>query len=270
MKTQRLNIPSKDTLRVGLFAGILNGLIGIGGGIVIVPMLIARGATPQQAVGTSLTAVIALSSMAFTMHALQTGMSLDWLSFGIVTALGVIGALLGGWLLARLSVQRMLLLFAALTFCLSFRLILQGLGIGDLQPIWPGGANLWGYAGVGLASGLLSGVFGVGGGALVVLGLAVLFGMSVHEGLPLALAVNVTNALAGAVRHAIAGRVQQHAVFAMIPAAFIGVGIGSVVAIWLSPNALRIVFGAFFCFMGIHLARKGIQQSKTATKQDKL
>lgn len=38
-----------------------------------------------------------------------------------------------------------------------------------------------------------------------VLGLAVLFGLSVHDGLPIALAVNVTKAIAGAARHGLAG-----------------------------------------------------------------
>jgi uncharacterized membrane protein YfcA len=246
--------------RTGFVAGTLNGMIGIGGGIVIVPAMIARGATPQEAVGTSLAAVVALSSLAFVAHAWHSGLSLDTERFVVVIVLGVVGALIGGWILSRLSVRRMLLLFSVVVFCLSLRLILQGLGIGGLEPVWPGTVNLYGYAGVGLASGLLSGMFGVGGGALVVLGLAVLFGLSVHEGLPLALAVNVTNALAGAAGHAIAGRVQMNAVLALIPAALVGIAVGTAVALWLSADALRIVFGAFFCYMGVNIGRQGLRK----------
>ena len=256
----KLDIPLAHSARTGFLAGILNGLIGIGGGIVIVPSLIARGATPQEAVGTSLAAVVALSGIAFVAHAWHSGLALDTERFLVVIALGVLGALIGSWILSRLSVQRMLLLFALVVLCLSLRLILQGLDIGGLKPLWPGAVNLYGYAGVGLASGLLSGMFGVGGGALVVLGLAVLFGLSVHEGLPLALAVNVTNALAGAARHALAGRVQPHAVLTMIPAAMVGIVVGTAVALWLSADALRIVFGAFFCYMGVRIGRQGLQK----------
>ena len=55
---------------LGLLAGTLNGLIAIGGGIVITPTLVVFGRTsPEVAVGTSLTAVVVLSSSAFLMHA---------------------------------------------------------------------------------------------------------------------------------------------------------------------------------------------------------
>jgi uncharacterized membrane protein YfcA len=251
--------PSRaHSARTGFFAGLLNGLIGIGGGIVIVPSMISRGVTPQQAVGTSLAAVVALSAMAFVAHAWHSGVALGTAPCLIVIVLGVVGALIGTWLLSKLSVRRMLLLFSALIFCLSLRLLIQGLGIGAVEPIWPGAVSLYGYAGVGLVSGILSGMFGVGGGALVVLSLAVLFGLSIHEGLPLALAVNVTNALAGAVRHALAGRVQSTAVLMLIPTAIVGIALGTMVTLWLSADALRIVFAAFFCYMGVRIARQGL------------
>ncbi|MFT5173089.1 MAG: putative membrane protein YfcA [Gammaproteobacteria bacterium] len=256
----QLNAPIAHSARTGFVAGLLNGLIGIGGGIVIVPSMIARGATPQQAVGTSLTAVVILSSMAFVAHAWHSGVALGTERFLVVIVLGVIGALIGAWVLSKLSVKWMLLLFSALVFCLSLRLIVQGLGIAGLEPIWPGAVNVYGYASVGLASGILSGMFGVGGGALVVLSLAVLFGLSIHEGLPLALAVNVTNALVGAVRHTIAGRVRSNAVLTLIPAAIVGIAVGTTVALWLSADALRIVFGAFFCYMGMHIGRQGLRK----------
>jgi uncharacterized membrane protein YfcA len=256
----KLEIPLAHSARTGLLAGVLNGMVGIGGGIVIVPLLIARGATPQQAVGTSLTGVIALSAIAFTVHTWHGGIAIDTMNFSLVITLGIVGALLGGWILSRLTVRRMMLAFAMIVFCLSLRLIMQGLGIGGLEPLWPGEANAYGYALVGFASGLLSGVFGVGGGALVVLVLAVMFGISVHEGLPLALAVNVTNSIAGVAHHARAGRVQFNIVTAMIPAAIAGIAIGSAVTLWFSADALRIVFGVFFCYMGTHLARKSLRQ----------
>lgn len=94
----------------------------------------------------------------------------------------------------------------------------------------------------------------------MVLSLAVLFGMSAHEGLPLALAVNVTNSIAGVAHHARAGRGQLNVVIAMIPAAIVGIAVGSAITLWLSADALHIVFGVFFCYMGTHLARKGLRQ----------
>ncbi len=245
---------SASSLRTGLTAGVLNGLIGIGGGIVIVPAMVLRGASPQQAVGTSLATVCVLSSIAFLAHASVSGMPIGHVAFAVLVITGVLGSLAGGWVLSRLDARRLLMLFAVLVFALAVRLTLQGLGVGGLSPIWPGAAHLAGYAAVGLTAGALSGLFGVGGGALVVLALAVLFGVSVHGALPIALAINVTNSVFGALRHARAGRVKRADIVHLIPAAIVGIALGTMTALWLAPDTLRIVFGVFFCVMAVRIA----------------
>ena len=169
------------------------------------------------------------------------------------------GAVIGGRILAHLSVKRLLLGFAVLVFAVAVRLIAQGIGWVSLDPLWPGETSLVGYAAVGGFSGLLSGMFGVGGGALVMLGLTVLFGLPVHAGLPVALAANVTNAIPGAISHSIAGRVRPDHVTALIPSALLGIGAGASVAVWLPPDGLRIVFGAFFCLFSVRMAQQAMQ-----------
>lgn len=234
---------------IGLGAGLLNGLIGIGGGIVMVPGLIFyRRATPQVAVGTSLAAVVVLSFTAFLVHAYLGGFQLGILDLAGVIAAGAVGSQLGAWVLARLTPRRMLFLFAGFIFLMSARLVTQGLGLG-IEPLAWVGAPTWAYLLFGLASGVLSGVFGVGGGALVLLGFAVFYGMPIDMGLPLALAVNVTNALAGCINHSRHGRVLWRDVRRMLPAAFAGIAVGAGVALWLPPDWLRIIFGAFFLYM---------------------
>ena len=246
---------------IGLAAGMLNGLIGIGGGIVIVPgLLVHRGAPPEVAVGTSLAAVVVLSSIAFMLHASFTGLGLDPWGLAVVIAGGILGAQLGGWMLARLTVRWLLLLFSVLVLIMSARLLAQGMGIGVATTVWSGAPPLWSYPVIGVASGVLSGLFGVGGGALVLLGFAVLFGMPVQQGLPVALAVNVTNALAGCARHGFAGRVLWREVARMVPAAVCGIAVGTAIAVWLPPGALRSVFGAFFLFMAFKIGRQALRR----------
>ena len=46
------------SLLVGAAAGVLSGLLGIGGGIIIVPAMVALGLTQKQAIATSLSALI--------------------------------------------------------------------------------------------------------------------------------------------------------------------------------------------------------------------
>jgi uncharacterized membrane protein YfcA len=164
----------------------------------------------------------------------------------------------------------MLLMFSAFLLVMSVRLLIQafgietGFGLGSTE--WRGVAPWWAYPIIGFSSGVLSGMFGVGGGALVLLGLAVLFGMPVREGIPLALLVNVTNALAGCIRHSRAGRVLWREVRRMVPAALLGVMLGTAVAIWLPPDVLRIVFGAFFLFMSVYVARQAASRKKALLK----
>jgi uncharacterized membrane protein YfcA len=245
---------------MGLSAGVLNGLIGIGGGIVIVPGLVVhRGASPEVAVGTSLAAVVVLSSIAFMLHASFTGLGLDPWGLTVVIAGGILGAQVGAWMLARLTARWLLLLFSVFVLIMSTRLLAQGLGIGVVQTAWSGAPPPWSYPVIGLASGVLSGLFGVGGGALVLLGFAVLFGMPVQQGLPVALAVNVTNALAGCARHGFAGRVLWREVARMVPAAIGGIAIGTAVAVWLPASGLRSVFGAFFLFMAFKIGRQALR-----------
>lgn len=252
---------------LGFAAGALNGLIALGGGIVITPGLVVYGrASPEVAVGTSLAAVVVLSSVAFLMHASFGGLGLGVPDILTVVAAGMIGAQLGAWILARLTASWMLFLFAAFLLVMSSRLLVQALGIdpgfGAAPDVWQGAAPWWSYPLIGLVSGILSGVFGVGGGALVLLAFAVLFGMPVREGLPLALLVNVTNALAGCIRHSRAGRVLWREVRRMVPAAMVGIAIGTAVAIWLPPDALRLVFAGFFLFMSVQVARQGMRRRR--------
>ena len=75
---------------------------------------------------------------------------------------------------------------------------------------------------------------------------------------PLALAVNVTNAIPGAIRHSLAGRVRLAHVTALIPTTLIGIAVGATIAVWLPPDGLRSVFGASFCMFSARMARQAI------------
>ena len=243
-------------------AGLLNGLVALGGGIIVTPMLVASGrASPMVAVGTSLTVVVVLSSVSFLVHSAFATLQVGILEIAVSIAGGTIGGFLGSRLLARLTARWMLFGFSAFVLLVATKLVAQGLGHSLPGGAVDGTAPLTAYAGFGLFAGTLSGVFGVGGGALVLLGLAAFYGVPVQAGLPLALALNVTNALAGAIRHARAGQVLWGEVRVLIPTALIGIVLGTVLAWWLPPDPGRVVFGAFFAIMGVRIARQGARMS---------
>jgi len=245
---------------IGLVAGLLNGLIAIGGGIVIVPGMIRyRQATPQVAVGTSLGAIIVLSSVAFVAHFSFSDNFIGITALVAAVFGGTVGAQVGAWILASLDSRKMLILFALFVLFLSLRLLAQGLGFGISTSTIGGIPPMWAFLAVGFVSGVLSGVFGVGGGAMVLLGLAVFFGLPIDQGITLALAVNVTNALVGCIRHAKAGRVLWPDVARLLPAAMIGIALGTTLALRLPADSLRLVFAGFFLFMAIRIGYQALK-----------
>lgn len=246
----------------GFFAGLMNGLIALGGGIFLTPMLVMhRGAAPEVAVGTSLCAVIILSACSLVLHTSVSGLILGWEAILITVVSGVAGSVIGGRILAGISPRAMMLTFSVFVLLVSGRLIAQGLGYVLPVAESSAGAPVWAYMALGCFSGVLSGLFGVGGGALVLLGLAAFFGTPVQEGLPIAFALNITNALAGAWRHARAGRVLWREVRILIPSAVVGIFCGTAAALSLPPDALRIFFGCFFLFMGTRIARQALRST---------
>ena len=253
----RGHLPRLRAAGLGLLAGLLNGLIALGGGVLITPLLVVAGVSPQVAVGTSLAAVTILSSVGFSAHLLFGGITLGFIPILAAVAGGTVGSVLGSKILARLTPHWMLMLFALVQVLVAVRLVDQGLGTALLGEVVPGGAPIWAYIGLGLFAGTLSGIFGVGGGALVLLGLAAFYGVPVVEGLAIALALNVTNALAGLVHHARQGRVLWHELKVLMPTSVVGIGAGAALAYELPVDTMRVVFGGFFLFMGIMLARKG-------------
>jgi len=253
----RIHISRLRAAGLGLLAGVMNGLIALGGGVLITPLLVVAGVNSQIAVGTSLAAVTMLSCIGFTAHYLLGGISLGLVPIVAAVVGAAAGTVLGSKILARLTPHWMLILFSIIQILVAIRLIDQGLGLALLGEVIPGGAPLWAYVTLGLFAGTLSGIFGVGGGALVLLGLAAFYGVPVVEGLAIALALNGTNALAGVVHHARQGRVLWRELKILMPTAVIGIGAGAALAHELPADAMRVVFGGFFMFMGIMLAQKG-------------
>lgn len=258
-------VGAPTVLGTGFVAGLLNGLLGIGGGIVIVPMMLLRArVSPSTAVGTSLAAVVALSTCAFALHVSFTGYRLSLAGSALLIVAGVAGAQLGSRVLRRLTTRWVLITFSVVVAGTAARLIWHGLGVESAAQPVPLDPPLWAYPLLGLVSGVLSGLLGVGGGALVLLGLATLFHMPVQGALPIALAVNVTNALSGGATLALSGHVLWRPVGQLVLGALVGVAGGVALAIHLPPDALRLVFGGFFLLMAMRTGWQGYKEGGAA------
>ncbi len=113
---------------VGLFAGVVSGYVGVGGGFIMVPMFMQLLKTPMKLTsGTSLIAVMILATTGTITQALMG--NVEWLA-GIFISIGAIpGAAIGSKLMRRISELKLRFGFASFLLVAAALLILNQLGI---------------------------------------------------------------------------------------------------------------------------------------------
>lgn len=111
-------------LAIGLAAGVLSGMFGIGGGVVIVPILIFLGLATREATGTSLAALVLPVGILAVMEYWKRGEVK--LQYAIGIALGLtIGALVGAKVAGKISNRTLEQAFAVLLLIVAARLFLK-------------------------------------------------------------------------------------------------------------------------------------------------
>lgn len=191
-------------LVLGLVVGVLLGLFGGGGSILAVPALLYGVGMPlATAVPTSLL-VVGISSLAGVIPRLRSS-QVRWriaLVFGITGA----GAAFGGAALNRVLDPRVVLGgFAALMVAAGVGMLREQVEVGGDCAL-PGGGVNWRSClpkaiGAGVGVGFLTGLFGVGGGFLIVPALVFLLGLPMTLAIGTSLVVIVINSAAGYLAH---------------------------------------------------------------------
>jgi uncharacterized membrane protein YfcA len=198
----------------GLLSGVLAGFLGIGGGTVLVPLLVAVGYTPVQAVATS-TLAISITAVSGSLQNWRMG----YFNFRRVIFLGLpalVTAQIGAYLAGRVAPD--LLLFAFGLMLLS-NVYLVGLrkrvvtrareektrARGEnARPLF----NLvFSRIATGGIAGLLAGLFGVGGGVIMVPLQIFLLGETIKVAIQTSLGVIVITAISACAGHALGGNV---------------------------------------------------------------
>ena len=148
---------------LGLLAGALAGLLGIGGGLIFAPLLLWMGLSPHQALATSTFAIVPTAIGGSYTHwraralQLKPGLAIGLSAFATALVFSRLGRLAAGWQL--LSLQALLYLLLALT--------IRG-DRSDQQPAADQPLPLKGLTAVGSVAGLAGGMLGLGGGLLMV------------------------------------------------------------------------------------------------------
>lgn len=237
---------------IGLLGGMLAGLLGIGGGLVISPLLLLAGLLrPAQVSGTTLATVLVTSAIGSGAYASLGHLNLEmaW----PIAAGSVFGCVLGALAAKRLSTRMMTVLFL---------LILPYFALKELCPSLAGPViptNLVTLSMLGCLTGLLSGLLGIGGASLVVLSLVGFFLLEHHTAQGIAMGVALADALAGVVTHARQRNIHYRALLYLAVPGCAATMAGAFLSHSLSGPVLGNLFGLFvltvWLVMLVHLIR---------------
>ncbi|WZO54541.1 sulfite exporter TauE/SafE family protein [Microbacterium sp. LWH7-1.2] len=244
---------------IGLLAGALSGMFGVGGGTVIVPMLVLLlGFDQRRAAGTSLAAIVLTAPVGVVAYALNG--SVNWVAGLILAAGAVVGAQIGTWLLPKVSQTALRWAFVAflLGVIVSLFLVVPSREA-TLELSWLSGAGL---IVLGLGTGIVAGLIGVGGGIVVVPTLMLAFGMSDLTARGTSLLMMIPTAVSGTAGNLRRGNVDLYAAATVGVAACATTALGAWVATLLAPQVANALFAVFLAFIAIQMAVRAVRGAR--------
>ena len=246
-------------LGIGLLAGLLSGLFGVGGGTVIVPLLVLVLAYNQRlAAGTSLAAIVPTATVGVISYALND--SVAWIPGLILAAGAVVGAQIGTWLLPRVSIIALRWSFIAFLVAVIVSLFIvvpsrdAGLPLTLL--------SIGGLVVLGVVTGTVAGLIGVGGGIVVVPALMLLFGTSDLIAKGTSLLMMIPTAISGTFGNLRRGNVDLLAAALIGVAACTTTALGAGIATIVDPFWGNVLFAAFLTFIAVQLAVRTIREAR--------
>ncbi len=249
-------------LASGALVGFSLGLVGGGGSILAVPLMVYVVGVPDAhvAIGTSAIAVAANAAVNLSNHA--RGGTVMWSCALTFAAAGIAGAFAGSIFGKMLDGERLLALFALLMLVTAVLMLKtrSRIGLPDVQMSW---ANTPAIVGLGLATGTLSGFFGIGGGFLIVPALMLATGMPIMNAVSSSLVAVTAFGLTTAASYAYSGLISWGLAGLFIAGGIAGGLIGTRSARLLSARrgALNIVFAAVIIAVALYMLARNISLS---------
>ncbi|HLD75459.1 MAG TPA: sulfite exporter TauE/SafE family protein, partial [Candidatus Norongarragalinales archaeon] len=218
---------------LGVAAGILSGIFGVGGGFIIVPGLVLFfNFKASRAAGTSLAAVLPISLVSVLSYLLILHGNVDFMVALLVAAGGVFGSVIGVQAIRSVHNRRHVKLLS---------ILLVGIGILMVFPVQPNTISLPADAPAlllaGVLCGLLSGFFGIGGAVILLPLLTMMFGLPFQKAAPIFLLAIVIISLASLRQHLKMNHVDRCALERIIPPAIAAALVTPYFSVQ-APNAL--------------------------------
>ena len=252
-------------LATGFIGGLLSGMFGIGGGVIVVPILAmlftSLHFSPDHimhlAVGTSLATIIVNSISSTRAH--HRNKNVNWTIFRHMAPAGVVGAIFATWLASHIHSDGLKLLFAIFECAIALHLFLDRLphkhGEFTSKP------GLYAFGG---AVGMFSSLLGIGGGTVSVPFL--IYGTrDVRAAIGTAAALGLPLSVVGALGYAISGTgiqdlpspslgyVYLPAMIGIALAGFFGAPLGVKLAQRLPVHALKKCLAVLLFLLGLKM-----------------
>jgi uncharacterized membrane protein YfcA len=249
-------------LASGALVGFSLGLVGGGGSILAVPLMVYVVGVPDAhvAIGTSAIAVAANAAVNLSNHA--RGGTVVWSCALMFAAAGIFGAFAGSIFGKMIDGQKLLALFGLLMLVIAMLMLKtrSRIGLPDVRMNW---ANMPAIAGLGLATGTLSGFFGIGGGFLIVPALMLATGMSIMNAVSSSLVAVTAFGLTTATSYAWSGLISWGLAGLFVAGGIVGGVIGTRSARHLSARrgALNIVFAVVIIAVALYMLARNLSLS---------
>lgn len=262
---------------IGVISAVFGSIVGLGGGIITVPALVYLGPSvlgkefpAALAVGTSLTVLI-FTAISSTLTYVKQG-RVDFRSGLLFFTTSGPAAVIGATLTQQLKLKQFELAFGLFLLLMAMLLIVRS----RLKPLpirwkinrtytdaagisWEYGYSLTPALAVGFAVGFISGLFGIGGGALFVPLMVLLFRYPPHVATATSMFVIFLSAIMGSITHAWHGEVDWLSVAVLAPGALFGGWLGARIAAKMSGNALLWLLRLTLIALALRMIWSGAQ-----------
>jgi hypothetical protein len=263
---------------IGGLTGLLSGLLGVGGGFILIPLLSAVRIPIPEAVGMTLLYVVFVAVAGAWGHIRQD--TVDWVLAATVAGGAVPTAPLGSLAATHVPVVFLEVTFAGLAFAACAGLFLRREGRPGVPAPGPprgrtGAYILWRrhrYAGaehvfpvnlfrgvlLGGAIGFVAGLLGLGGGWLLVPSLVLLMDIPVPVAIGTSLVAIVVPALAGVVTHYHLGNLDFGRAVPLVLAGIAGARGGAWGIVWVSERRLKQALVGLLLLGGSYMLLRGL------------
>jgi uncharacterized protein len=239
---------------IGLAAGTIGAMLGVGGGIIMVPALTFLGITPSQIASTSLFAVTSTSISSTIEYSKQK--RIDYRLGLLMAAIAVPGAVIGAWLSSDITQGSFRFSFGILLMLAGIYVLYKNSILKDRDKKSMGlkSRHYLAIAAGSFGAGIISSLFGVGGGIIFVPLMLLILGLGMHRAAATSQLTLMVTSIAGVTTHVILGHPDYIYAIALSVGAFAGGQIGARLSKSAKEALLQKVLGAILIAVGGKLA----------------